>query len=76
MFEEIQKVLAEHFHIPQERISKETRLQEDLGADSLDYADLMMAFEEAFHMEIKDEEFEPVTTVKEIEEYLIKHKGS
>ena len=75
MFEEIQKILAEHFRISKDKISRTTKLQEDLGADSLDYADLMMAFEEAFHMDIKDEEFEPVKTVKDIENYLLQNKG-
>ena len=75
MFEKIQRVLAEHFHVSKDNISRTTKLQEDLGSDSLDYADLMMAFEDAFHIDIKDEEFEPVKTVKDIENYLIKNKG-
>lgn len=75
MFEKIQKVLAEHFCISKDSISRTTKLQEDLGADSLDFADLMMAFEDAFHIDIRDEDFESVETVEDIEDYLIKNKG-
>lgn len=70
LFATIQKVLGEHFRKQQAEISRDTRLREDLGADSLDYADLMMAFEDAFQIDVKDEDFEGMETVSDIEAYI------
>lgn len=75
MFEEIQKILAEHFRVSKDKISRATDLRKDLGADSLDYVDLIMAFEEAFHIDIKDEDFESMKTAEDIERYLIQNRG-
>ena len=75
LFTIVQQVIAKHFLIAPETIRKETRLVDDLGADSLDYVDLLMAFEDAFEVDLKDEAFEQVKTVNDILIYLQAEKG-
>jgi acyl carrier protein len=53
-----------------EDIKPEAKLADDLGADSLDAVELVMAFEEAFGIEISDEDAEKIVTVKDITDYL------
>lgn len=62
----ITEVLGEVLAVKPERITMETRLVEDLGADSLDYIDLVIAFEEAFEIDVDDEKSLSCRTVADI----------
>jgi acyl carrier protein len=61
------------YNIEPERISLETSLLKDLGADSLDVVELVMALEEEFGVKITDEEAEKIRTVEDIVRFLEKH---
>lgn len=62
-------IIAEKLSIPEANITAESTLK-DLGADSLDIVEMIMTFEEVFGIEIKDEDAEKITTVKEAVDYL------
>jgi acyl carrier protein len=72
--EEVKKIIMEKLGVEESQITDEARFIEDLGADSLDTVELMMALEDKFEREIPDEEAEKLTTVgaaiKYIEEKL------
>ena len=75
MFENIKKIIADQFDVDIEEISVETSLRDDLGADSLDLLDLVMALEDEYNIEIDvEEELNSIQTVGDVEEY-IKSKG-
>jgi acyl carrier protein len=61
--ERVKKVVVEHLEVDAEKINEKASFQEDLGADSLDLVELVMAFEEEFGIEIPDEVQEQITTV-------------
>ena len=63
-------ILCEQLGVKEDRIRPESRLVDDLGADSLDTVELIMAFEEEFGIVIPDEEAEKLLTVKELTTYL------
>lgn len=69
-FEKICEVLVAQFGVDKSAISLETSFIDDLGADSLDVVELIMAIEEAFDIEIPDELAEEIVTVKDAVEYL------
>jgi acyl carrier protein len=74
MLEKVKEIMAEHLNIEGIEITLETSFKDDLGADSLDLFELIMAFEEEYGVEIPPEELEGVTTVGHIVE-LMKSKG-
>ena len=59
----IKKIVADHLGIEEEKVTEEASFIDDLGADSLDTVELVMAFEEAFDVEIPDEKAETILTV-------------
>ena len=62
--EKVKKIIAEHLGIDDmDKITEDAKFIDDLGADSLDTVELVMAFEEAFDVEIPDEEAEKILTV-------------
>lgn len=69
-FEKIREILVEQFGVDESSITPDTSFVDDLGADSLDVVELIMAIEEAFDMEIPDGEAENIETVKDAVEYL------
>lgn len=73
IFEKVAEILAEQLDAEVGSISTETKLVEDLGADSLDVVDLVMTLEDEFDMEIPDEDIENVRTVGDIVKYLEDH---
>lgn len=70
VFEKIKAILAEQFDEDEDSITMDTNLTEDLGADSLDLADVLMAMEDEFEVEIPDEDIENIKTVGDIVDYI------
>ena len=70
--EKIKPMIAEKFGIDEAQITADTRIIEDLGADSLDLVELVMAFEDEFGSDIPDEDSEKLTTVGQAIEYIEK----
>ena len=62
--ERVKKIVAEQLGVKEEEVKSESSFVEDLGADSLDTVELVMALEEEFETEIPDEEAEKITTVQ------------
>jgi acyl carrier protein len=73
VFERVQKIIVEQLGVEPDSVKPEARFREDLGADSLDLVELIMAFEEEFGGEISDEEAQAIRTVGEAEAYLKAH---
>ncbi len=70
VLEKVKKILSEQFDVDEDSITQETKIEEDLGADSLDVVDLLMSIEDEFEIEIPDEDIEGVKTVGEMEQYI------
>ena len=68
--ERVTKLVCEQLGVKEEGVTPEASFVEDLGADSLDTVELVMALEEEFETEIPDEEAEKITTVKEAIDYI------
>ena len=66
----VQKIVCEQFGVSAEEVKLEASFIDDLGADSLDTVELVMAFEEEFEIEIPDEEAENIQTVKNAVDYI------
>ncbi|NLN49864.1 MAG: acyl carrier protein [Clostridiales bacterium] len=70
IFEKIQEKISEQLGIDAEEVTMESSFIEDLGADSLDIVELLMALEEEFDIEIPDEEAEKLVTVSDVVDYI------
>ncbi len=70
LFEEIQEIICEQLKAKPEEVKPETSFIEDLGADSLDTTELVMALEEKFNLEIPDEDAEGMETVSDVVKYI------
>jgi len=68
--EKIKDIIVERLGVAPEKVVPDAHFIEDLGADSLDTVELVMAFEEEFDVEIPDEDAQNITTVKSAVEYL------
>lgn len=66
LFEEVQSLVAEQLNVGIEQVSLEAEFVKDLGADSLDVVELVMALEEKFEIEIPDEQAEKIVTVGDV----------
>ncbi len=71
--ERVKKLVAEQLGVKEEEVKNEASFVEDLGADSLDTVELVMALEEEFETEIPDEEAEKITTVQLAINYITTH---
>ncbi len=71
--ERVKKIVVEHLGVEEEKVTEAASFIDDLGADSLDTVELVMAFEEEFGIEIPDEEAEKITRVKEAVDYIESH---
>ena len=69
----VKKIVAEQLGVKAEEVTNTASFVDDLGADSLDTVELVMALEEEFETEIPDEEAEKITTVKEAVDYIEAH---
>ena len=70
MFEELAKILDEQLHLNGMEITPESRIKEDLGADSLDLIDLAMSIEDEFEIELSDDAIEHIKTVGDMVSYI------
>ena len=75
MLEKIREIIADQLNIEADTITEETSFKEDLGVDSLDLFEIVMAFDEAYGIEIPSEDLEGLTTVGSVMNYL-KEKGA
>ena len=75
MLEKIREIIADQLNIEADTITEETAFKEDLGVDSLELFEIVMAFEEAYGIEIPSEDLEGLTTVGSVMNYL-KEKGA
>jgi acyl carrier protein len=70
--EKVKEIISKQLGVDQAEVTPEASFVEDLGADSLDTVELVMAFEEAFNIEIPDEDAEKIAKVKDAVEYISK----
>ena len=69
----VKKIVVEHLSVEEDKVVESASFIDDLGADSLDTVELVMAFEEEFGVDIPDEEAEKIATVRDAVEYLKQH---
>ncbi len=75
--ERVKQIIVEQLGVDESEVTPNASFVDDLGADSLDTVELVMAFEEAFEIEIPDEDAEKIRTVKDAIDYIKAHaKGS
>jgi acyl carrier protein len=72
MFDKVKAIIASELGVAENKITMEARLSEDLGADSLDAVELIMAIEDEFGIEVNDEAAQKIHQVKDIVEYVEK----
>ena len=70
---QVKQIVVDHLGIDDSKVTPESKFIDDLGADSLDTVELVMALEEEFETEIPDEEAEAITTVQLAIDYITKH---
>ena len=71
----VKKIVVEHLGVEESKVTEEASFIDDLGADSLDIVELVMAFEEEFGVEIPDDAAEKITTVRDAIDYIDQNKG-
>jgi acyl carrier protein len=71
----VKKIVVEHLGVEEGKVTEEASFIDDLGADSLDIVELVMAFEEEFGVEIPDDAAEKITTVRDAIEYIDANKA-
>ena len=71
--ERVKKIVVEHLGVDEAKVTEEASFVDDLGADSLDTVELVMAFEEEFGVEIPDDAAEKILTVKDAIDYIKSH---
>ena len=71
--EKVKEIIVEQLGVQKEEVVSEASFVNDLGADSLDTVELVMAFEEAFDLDIAEEDAEKIQTVQDAINYIIAH---
>ena len=74
-FEKLQKIIAEVLNIDTDKITMESTFVDDLGADSLDAVELIMALEDEFNLEVDDEAAQNMKYVKDLVQYIENHQS-
>lgn len=73
--ERVKRIVTEQLGVKDENLKNEASFVDDLGADSLDTVELVMALEEEFEIEIPDEDAEKITTIQQAIAYIVQHQG-
>ncbi|HYX26792.1 MAG: acyl carrier protein [Acidobacteria bacterium] len=73
--DKVKSIIVEQLGVDEEEVTLDASFTEDLGADSLDIVELVMAFEEEFGIEIPDEEAEKISNVREAVDYIQNNTG-
>lgn len=73
---EVKRIIKEQLDVDEKDIKEESTFIDDLGADSLGLVELVLAFEEAFEIDIPDEDTEKIKTVQDAVDYIEKHLAS
>ena len=73
--DKVKEIVVEQLDVSEDSVTKEASFVDDLGADSLDTVELVMALEEEFECEIPDEEAEKITTVQQAINFVSAHLG-
>ena len=73
--ERVRKIVVEQLGVTEEEATMEASFVDDLGADSLDTVELVMALEEEFETEIPDEDAEKITTIQQAVDYIVSHSS-
>jgi acyl carrier protein len=74
--EKVKSIIVEQLGVDEDEVTLDASFTDDLGADSLDIVELVMALEEEFSIEIPDEEAENISRVREAVTYIEKHAGA
>ncbi|MBT5876094.1 MAG: acyl carrier protein [Candidatus Latescibacteria bacterium] len=74
MEDRVREIIVEQLGVDADQVTRDASFVDDLGADSLDTVELVMALEEEFDIEIPDEDAEKIGTVKDAIQYLTEHK--
>ena len=74
VLEQVKNIIEEQLGVAASEITEDSAFIEDLGADSLDIVELIMAFESEFDMEIEDDEVENISTVGDVVNYIKNHQ--
>ncbi|MBA5727067.1 acyl carrier protein [Bombella sp. TMW 2.2559] len=74
--DKVKKIVVEHLGVEEDQVKPDASFIDDLGADSLDTVELVMAFEEAFSVEIPEDAAEKIATVNDAIEYITKQKAA
>ncbi|MCX5614187.1 MULTISPECIES: acyl carrier protein [Bombella] len=74
--DKVKKIVVEHLGVEEDKVKPDASFIDDLGADSLDTVELVMAFEEAFSVEIPEDAAEKIATVNDAIEYISKQKAA
>lgn len=70
ILEKVKALLADQFDVEEDKITMETNIEEDLGADSLDVVDLVMSIEDEFGIEVPEEDIEKLKTVASVVKFI------
>jgi acyl carrier protein len=73
--QKVKQIIVEQLGVPEEQVDKTASFVDDLGADSLDIVELVMAFEEGFNMDVPDDDAEKMKTVGDSIQYILEHQG-
>jgi len=76
VYDKVKKIVAEHLGVEEAQVTPEATFVDDLGADSLDIVEIVLAFEDEFHIEIPDEDAEKITRVSEAVDYITAKTGT
>jgi len=75
IFEEVKEIITKYIKVDADKITLESRLNEDLDADSIDVADVVMDIEEKYDFEFSDEDAENITTIGDAVNYIAEHQA-
>lgn len=75
-FEEVKKIIVDLLGVEPEKVTREARFREDLGADSLDLVEMIMEFEERFGQTVSDEDAQQLRTVGQVVDYVEQHMAA